>query len=53
MAFNVRQILLVFLAFDVVVIQFVPTSAIDIQVSNFSTPIVDLTSFVSRFNFVV
>ena len=46
-------ILLVFLAFDVVVYNLYLHVQLNIQASNFSTPIVDLTLFVSRFNFVV
>ena len=41
------------LAFDVVVLQFVLTSAIQHSSFNFSTPIDDLTLFVSQFNIQV
>ena len=43
----------VLLAFDVVVLQFVPTSAIQHSSFNFSTPIDHLTLFVSPFNIQV
>ena len=39
--------------FDVLVLQFLPRSAIEHSSFHFSSPIVALTLFVSRFNFVV